>query len=563
MATSMRVEETPIAEGIEWQDQRKIYASPLEEDQEPRVIQHGVYETNGASGMNKHLKSQECKKHQQHDLRQSIINLERKFELVQEKLLHDLPLDGRASLTLDAWTSPNHLAFLGIIGSFVTSKWKRKEVLLAFTPLSGTHHGASLADHVFRVLETFQIESRLLAITADNASNNKTLCSSLSSSLQAQKGIFWSAEQKNLPCLAHVIQLVAKEVVNSLRIEAEDSPSSFDDDSIQGSLSEGPDTFRNTINKIRRIAKAISASPQRREQFENLQSRNPPLQMVQDVTTRWNSTYSMAIRALLLKKHIIAFLDQSDNIKFRDLYLADDDFGIFYAVTSVLDPTQRMNAFHEDDWSKDERKVQKSRIIQFYADNYLQFEPPMPQTEEDRDGSSIEDLNSLFSHSSKLMAKNPTRQNEMERYLSDQPTVSPDHKICILDHWQAISPMYPTVARMARDLLAIFLTSVPTERQFSSGRDICHYRRSKLQGPTIEKIMILKHALPEFGSSIFDDDISAEWDDEGVIQQQQKSRKQVATKDEIQLARSLEFDHSMAEEDDPPAERTRHRQFRR
>jgi len=38
---------------------------------------------------------------------------------------------------------------------------------------------------------------------------------------------------------------------------------------------------------------------------------------------------------------------------------ADNDFGIFYAVTTVLDPSKRMSAFHEDDWTKDKRKFQK------------------------------------------------------------------------------------------------------------------------------------------------------------------------------------------------------------
>ena len=47
---------------------------------------------------------------------------------------------------------------------------------------------------------------------------------------------------------------------------------------------------------------------------------------------------------------------------------------------------------------------------------------------------------------------------------------------------------------MAQDLLAVFLTSLPVERQFNVGRDTCTYRRGKLQGETIRKIMILKHA---------------------------------------------------------------------
>lgn len=50
--------------------------------------------------------------------------------------------------------------------------------------------------------------------------------------------------------------------------------------------------------------------------------------------------------------------------------------------------------------------------------------------------------------------------------------------------------MYHRFARMAREPLVIFLSSMPDERQFSIGRDLCFHRRSKLQGLTIEKVMV-------------------------------------------------------------------------
>jgi hypothetical protein len=79
----------------------------------------------------------------------------------------------------------------------------------------------------------------------------------------------------------------------------------------------------------------------------------------------------------------------------------------------------------------------------------------------------------------------------MERYLSEPP-LSSDSKLDILEHWRSIGSIYPTVARMARDLLAVFLTGIDIERKFNIGRDTCTYRRGHLQGETIRKIMILK-----------------------------------------------------------------------
>lgn len=68
--------------------------------------------------------------------------------------------------------------------------------------------------------------------------------------------------------------------------------------------------------------------------------------------------------------------------------------------------------------------------------------------------------------------------NGVERYLSEQPLS--DSNVDILSQWRSIESVYPTVTQMAQDLLAVFLTSLPVERQFNVGRDTCTYRHGKL-----------------------------------------------------------------------------------
>ena len=45
---------------------------------------------------------------------------------------------------LDVWTSPNKLAFMGIMAYFMDSRWRYREVLLHFHSLEGTHSGANM-----------------------------------------------------------------------------------------------------------------------------------------------------------------------------------------------------------------------------------------------------------------------------------------------------------------------------------------------------------------------------------------------------------------------------------
>ena len=120
---------------------------------------------------------------------------------------------------------------------------------------------------------------------------------------------------------------------------------------------------------------------------------------------------------------------------------------------------------------------------------------------------------------------------------------------------------------MARDLLAVFLTGLSVERQFNVGRDTCTYRRGKLQGETIRKIMILKHGDKDLvDPCLLDGYQLAEWEDEEIHQKNETSIARKATFDEKVLAASLHFDHAVSEEDvgdEPPAERTQKRHQRR
>ena len=60
----------------------------------------------------------------------------------------------------------------------------------------------------------------------------------------------------------------------------------------------------------------------------------------------------------------------------------------------------------------------------------------------------------------------------------------------ILLWWKNSRGVYPTLSRMAQDFLTIPASGVGVENLFSTARDICHYRRSRLSPETIEAIML-------------------------------------------------------------------------
>ena len=130
-------------------------------------------------------------------------------------LLNDLPGHAKISIALDAWTSPNHLAFLAITAYFIDANWKHQEVLLGFEHLHGKHTGTAMATIVKNILDDFQVSDRLFCVITDGAANNGTMTEQLDIATVSFASGF------HLPCLAHVIQLVVRKFFAQLGTAAE------------------------------------------------------------------------------------------------------------------------------------------------------------------------------------------------------------------------------------------------------------------------------------------------------------------------------------------------------
>lgn len=76
-----------------------------------------------------------------------------------------------------------------------------------------------MATEVLRTLNRHKSLRRFLAITCDNAANNKTLTSDLSAQLLLE-GVRWEPLENTIPCLAHIINLMVQDIIKFLRLSA-------------------------------------------------------------------------------------------------------------------------------------------------------------------------------------------------------------------------------------------------------------------------------------------------------------------------------------------------------
>jgi hypothetical protein len=98
----------------------------------------------------------------------------------------------------------------------------------------------------------------------------------------------------------------------------------------------------------------------------------------------------------------------------------------------------------------------------------------------------------------------PTNEvpSELEAYLSKQVIPRSDD-FDILVWWKSNALEYPTLSRMARDVLVAPASSVPSESAFSLARRLISDFRSRLTPKTVEELMCLQDWFRASGSTKF------------------------------------------------------------
>ncbi|OQD74710.1 hypothetical protein PENANT_c169G07139 [Penicillium antarcticum] len=150
------------------------------------------------------------------------------FGIQRKKLKNELALTCKTiALSLDIWESQNHLPILGIIGHGLTDEFEYRERLLEFAELQGIHSGENLSIAVENMLIELGLEDKLSSITGDNASNNEAMASELFLSLSDRPGVeeampapLYRGLDSYIRCLAHVLNLIVKDILRKLRVLA-------------------------------------------------------------------------------------------------------------------------------------------------------------------------------------------------------------------------------------------------------------------------------------------------------------------------------------------------------
>jgi hAT family C-terminal dimerisation region len=173
-------------------------------------------------------------------------------------------------------------------------------------------------------------------------------------------------------------------------------------------------------------------------------------------------------------------------------------FPYVYGDAMILNPRCKLEIFKEGTWSDIEPAVYVDNCRQRFERDYHQHTPAeVPTTAAPkRTIEQVENDNDEDAEFRQLLRARRTANpddlsTDFDRYISIPN--DPDIKSC-LGYWRVNHGSFPSLAKMARDVLAVPVSGCSVERLFSVSGRVASWQRARLHDTTISDLMVYKAA---------------------------------------------------------------------
>lgn len=442
--------------------------------------------------------------------------LTKMYDLERSKVQQDLNDATFISLTSDMWTSRATQGYLTVTAHCITPTWELKSFVLNTVRVTEAHTAENITRELQAIIANWNLTGKIESIVTDNGQNM----------VNAAKNV----PSRQVSCFAHTINLV----VNDSLVAAKD--------------------LESTRKRVRAIVSYFHHSSKASDILENLQGTEK-LKLMQEVSTRWNSTYTMLERYLILHNEVTtvlcrlskatmcisdteieviraavkqlepfyqvtkivsgeSYLTMSsvlpliNNIHDAIIVAQDSELKqllinsmntrflnhentFIYAATAFLDPRFKTHAFK---FGYAVEKV-KRELAEQMTPVPVQTVPQQPSMEVQQPPTSS--LWARFDQNIATVIKNSSSVTISEttelRRLMEEPPI-PRHEDPLY-WWKTHDGLFPQLAQLAKRYLSVPATSVPSERLFSVAGQLISQRRANLSDDKIDQILFLNKCI--------------------------------------------------------------------
>ncbi|CAF1080442.1 unnamed protein product [Brachionus calyciflorus] len=241
----------------------------------------------------------------------------------------DSNIEQTDNVTTDSWTSCQNYSNISLTGHYLDN-FEFKSIALGFNCMTERHRSIDLKKIILDILNEYDINDKIYGIVTDN---NSTI-------IKASKSLELEINCRSIRCMGHVLQLIVKNTISQYNSV---EPSDLDD--------IDPDDPRfsylfmaNILAKCRSIVSLFNHSSQSKIQLENFQkgSKNV-LTLIQDVQTRWHSTFIMLERILKLHTVIEKIFQLNEYRHFSTNLLTNNELEFLSPFLKCLGPFNKIS----------------------------------------------------------------------------------------------------------------------------------------------------------------------------------------------------------------------------
>ncbi|KAK1360102.1 zinc finger BED domain-containing protein DAYSLEEPER-like [Heracleum sosnowskyi] len=468
---------------------------------------------------------------------------------------------GHVNLALDLWESDQGLCYLLLTGYFVDSVWKLQKRILNVVMLPFSDSEAAFSYAVVDCLASWGLEHKIFTLTLDASFANEAVQRNLRGLLSVMNPQVLNGQLILGNCYARILSCLANDALDSmisLIKKVRDSVKYVT--TYRGSEEEfielkqrlqNPSSKRLTIDdqtKWNTTYHMLVAASELKEVFSCLDTSDPNYKdtlsveewKLVEILCVYLKLFFDAANVLLAPTHPTTnlFYHEVSNIQLTLAHAAtsQDAFTrnltkplwekfseywncscLIFAVAVVMDPRFKMKLvefsfsriYGEDagTWIK----VVDEGIHELFVEYIVLSLPPPTFVVEDREGMKLEmspedeipagdDLSSFDVYISDI-AGSQHMKSELDQYL-EEPLLPRTQEFDVLSWWKQNSQNYPTLSRMASDILCIPVSTGAPDSVFDTVTKKMDSYRCSLKPSTVEALICAKDWL-QYGSSSF------------------------------------------------------------
>lgn len=464
-------------------------------------------------------------------------------------------LESRVAVTTDMWRA-NHQkkGYMAVTAHFIDEKWTLKSFLLRFVYVPHPHTAELIADVLHDVLCDWHLERKISTVTLDNCTVNDNLMEKIEDKLPLDSLMLKDDDGKKLlhmRCAAHILNLIVKDGLAAMdkddgleriresvrfwsatpkRLEKFEKKASELNIKFERRLVLDCKTRWNSTYTMLSTAveyKSVFARLSLREKlFASLCPTEADWKVAKDICDRLKMFFDIT-ELLSGTKYVTANLffpricgiylairkwTKSNDPQVEKMAASmKDKFNKYWsdvhglmAVATVLDPRFKLHmlqALFTNIYGAEgaDVKIREIRSLMYNLVKEYQQSPEdvctsaVSSTSIQNSGIGEDEVFNIFDqHMSSQPANSSSHvRTELDLYL-EEPTVNRTQDLDIVNWWKYGGIKYPTLQRIASDLMAIPVTSVASESVFSTGGRIISPHRSRLAPKVVEALMSMQ-----------------------------------------------------------------------